>query len=147
MRLRPALPTDEAFIRTLWIQCLQEEYDHLNPDEQAAEWTLRYQHQPRHLMVCEDEKATGDANPLGFIWLLSLPDPTFTEGNWWLYYIAVTPSARGRGVARKMLDHARETLPGTIRLLVRCDSPVRSLYTRVGARPMREEWHWPTQNH
>ena len=143
MRLRPARPDDETFIRNLWIKCLEEEYDHLDASEQAAEWTLRYRHEPRHLMICEDEVDQGPAKALGFIWLLSLPDPTFREGNWWLYYVAVMPEARGRGLARKMLDHARETLPGTIRLLVRCESPVRSLYKRVGAKAVREEWHWP----
>lgn len=147
MRLRSARPDDEVFIRTLWMHCLREEYPDLKPEEQAAEWTLRYQHQPRHLMICEDETGQADiATSVGFIWLLSLPDPTFTEGNWWLYYIAVVPSSRGRGLARTMLDQAREALPGTIRLLVRCDSPVRALYRRVGAHPSREEWHWPARN-
>lgn len=143
MSLRLARAEDEPFVKDLWLRCLHEEYDDLDAQTLAAEWSVRFRHEPRRLWIAEAPLASATPEPVGFAWFLSLPDPTFRAGNWWLYYVATEPAARGRGVAAELLTAARAELPGTIRLLVRCASPVRSLYQRLGASPFREEWHWP----
>lgn len=138
MTIREARLDDEPWLRRLLATCLQEEYGPQDPGDLADEWHARIRYKDRLIWVAEV-----DGVPVGFLWVLRLPDPLFAAGDYYVYYVAVAPEARGRGVATALLRHARAALPGTLRLLVRRDSPARALYAKLGARAEREEWHWP----
>ena len=139
-RIRLAESGDEPWLRRLLQRSLAEEYGPLDPEDFADEWHTRIGCGANVVWIADD--TTG---PIGFAWLIRLPDPLFRSGTYYLYYVAVEAAHRGQGVALALLQHVRTALPGAIRLLVRCDSPAKRLYTRLGAHPWREEWVWPEQ--
>lgn len=138
MTIRPARSSDEPWLRQLLFSALQEEYGPQEPGDLADEWQARIRYKDRLIWIAEI-----DGQPAGFLWVLRLPDPLFAAGDYYIYYVAVAPEARRRGLATALLQHARAALPGTLRLLVRRDSPARTLYAKLGARAEREEWQWP----
>lgn len=138
--IRPARPDDEAWLRQLLYTSLVEEYGRFDPTDFADEWRQRYRSPAKDIWVAE-----ADGRAAGFLWALYLPDPTFPDGDTYLYYVAVETAFRGRGIAGSLLRHLRAAVPGAIRLLVRHDSPAKRLYARLGAHVAREEWVWPEE--
>lgn len=49
-----------------------------------------------------------------------------------LLFVAVTPSLRGKGVGRRLIEHSIEHCSGNIKLHVEYDNPARRLYERIG---------------
>ena len=139
--IRPARSEDEAWIRRLLFASLAEEYGPMDPEDAAAEWQQRNKSPGRLIWIAE-----ADGEPVGFVWVLYLPDSTFAAGDYYFYYLAVVPGWRGRGLGRALMTHARGALPGTLRLLVRHDSPAKRLYTSLGATSFREELVWPEES-
>jgi ribosomal protein S18 acetylase RimI-like enzyme len=139
--VRTARSTDEPWLRTLLYASLLEEYGRFDPEDFADEWRARIRATNRTIWVAEE-----DGEPAGFLWTVYLPDPSFPEGDTYIYYVAVDPAYRGRGIAATLLRKLRAETPGAIRLLVRHDSPAKRLYERLGAYVYREEWVWPEQS-
>jgi ribosomal protein S18 acetylase RimI-like enzyme len=139
--IRTARSTDEPWLRALLYASLVEEYGRFDPEDFADEWRSRIRATNKTIVVAEQ-----DGTPVGFLWALTLPDPSFPHGDTYLYYVAVDPTHRGQGIAASLLRHLRAEVPGAIRLLVRHDSPARRLYGRLGAHVYREEWVWPEQS-
>ncbi|MBC7541915.1 MAG: GNAT family N-acetyltransferase [Candidatus Sericytochromatia bacterium] len=113
----------------------------MDPADAAAEWRQRYQSSGWEIWIAE-----ADGTPVGFVWVLYLPDATFSAGDYYYYYLAVEAAWRGQGLGRKLMQHARQALPGAMRMLVRHDSPAKRLYLSLGARPFREELVWPEKS-
>ncbi len=49
-----------------------------------------------------------------------------------LLFVAVTPSLRGKGVGRRLIEHSIEQCSGSVKLHVEYDNPARRLYERIG---------------
>jgi [ribosomal protein S18]-alanine N-acetyltransferase len=49
-----------------------------------------------------------------------------------LLFVTVTPSLRGKGIGRKLIDHAVRQCSGSVKLHVEYDNPARRLYERMG---------------
>jgi ribosomal-protein-alanine N-acetyltransferase len=56
-----------------------------------------------------------------------------------LLFVAVTPSLRGKGIGRKLIDNAIEQCSGSVKLHVEYDNPARRLYERIGFTTMYAE--------
>jgi ribosomal protein S18 acetylase RimI-like enzyme len=135
--IRPATGADEPWLRQVLYASLIEEYGTFDADDFADEWRSRLRSPGKQIWVAEVDQA-----PVGFLWALTLPDPTFPQGDTYIYYLAVIPPHRHRGIAADLMRHQRAQVPGAIRWLVRHDSPAKRLYTRLGAGVYREEWVW-----
>ena len=49
-----------------------------------------------------------------------------------LLFVAVSPEERGKGIGRKIVEHALDMVEGDVKLHVEYDNPARSLYERIG---------------
>jgi N-acetylglutamate synthase-like GNAT family acetyltransferase len=57
------------------------------------------------------------------------------DGSWELASIAVLPEWRGRGVARRIIEHLLQQYPG--RLYLTCRSVLEPLYQKFGFQPIK----------
>jgi len=49
-----------------------------------------------------------------------------------LLFVAVSPAARGRGLGRRIIEHAISRCDGPVKLHVEYDNPAKRLYERLG---------------
>jgi DNA-binding MarR family transcriptional regulator/ribosomal protein S18 acetylase RimI-like enzyme len=49
-----------------------------------------------------------------------------------LLFVAVSPEERGRGLGRKLIEHALDSVQGSVKLHVEYENPARRLYERIG---------------
>ena len=49
-----------------------------------------------------------------------------------LLFVAVSPEERGKGLGRKIIEHALDMVEGNVKLHVEYDNPARRLYERIG---------------
>ncbi len=49
-----------------------------------------------------------------------------------LLFVAVSPAARGRGLGRRIIEHAVARCDGAVKLHVEYDNPAKRLYERLG---------------
>jgi DNA-binding MarR family transcriptional regulator/GNAT superfamily N-acetyltransferase len=49
-----------------------------------------------------------------------------------LLFVAVSPEERGKGMGRKIVEHALNVVKGNVKLHVEYDNPARRLYERIG---------------
>jgi DNA-binding MarR family transcriptional regulator/GNAT superfamily N-acetyltransferase len=49
-----------------------------------------------------------------------------------LLFVAVSPEERGKGMGRKIIEHALDRVEGNVKLHVEYDNPARRLYERIG---------------
>lgn len=61
---------------------------------------------------------------------------------YYLIYIAVAASQRGKGIGSKLLQRAFDTADGNIALHVEYDNPAKRLYERMGFTTKYAEMRW-----
>jgi ribosomal protein S18 acetylase RimI-like enzyme len=59
-----------------------------------------------------------------------------------LLFVAVEPSLRGRGLGRRLIEHAAARCEGDIKLHVEPDNPAMRLYQRAGFETKYLEMRW-----
>ncbi len=61
---------------------------------------------------------------------------------YFLIYIAVDASLRGKGIGSKLIQKVFETVEGNIALHVEYDNPAKELYERMGFKSKYAEMRW-----
>jgi ribosomal protein S18 acetylase RimI-like enzyme len=129
MHIRPYIDADFGHVASLWETCgLIRSWN-----DRARDITLCRDTPNSELFVGLDGQGHGPAGA-GVV-------ATVMSGNdghrGWLYYLAVHPNLRRKGLARKMVSYAEDWLAGQgvrkVQLMIRDDNEaVRSFYERAG---------------
>ena len=125
--IRPFAPADQNAVIALWDACAL-----LRPwNDPASDIALNMATPGSCLFVASG----GAENGIDTLWATIMCGSDGHRG--WLYYLAVDPSMRRVGIARRMVSHAEDWLAGQgirkVELMIRPENKaVRAFYERVG---------------
>jgi ribosomal protein S18 acetylase RimI-like enzyme len=125
MKIRSATPNDEAETVALWQVCgLTAPYN-----DPQADFRFALGKAASDILVAEDEAIIGSV----------MVGHDGHRG--WLYYVAVAPASRGRGIGRALVEAAESWLRRhgvvKVQLMVReTNDSVAAFYRRLGYDPM-----------
>jgi ribosomal protein S18 acetylase RimI-like enzyme len=125
MKIRRATPNDEAETVALWQVCgLTAPYN-----DPQADFRFALGKAASDILVAEDEAIIGSV----------MVGHDGHRG--WLYYVAVAPASRGRGIGRALVEAAESWLRQQdvvkVQLMVReTNDSVAAFYRRIGYDPM-----------
>jgi ribosomal protein S18 acetylase RimI-like enzyme len=125
MKVRSATPDDEAETVALWqVSGLTAPYN-----DPQADFRFALGKAASDILVAEDEAIIGSV----------MVGHDGHRG--WLYYVAVAPASRGRGIGRALVEAAENWLRQhgvvKVQLMVReTNDSVAAFYRRIGYKPM-----------
>ncbi|MBA1262352.1 GNAT family N-acetyltransferase [Stutzerimonas stutzeri] len=135
LNLRPAVDTDQAFLRALYASTRAQEMELLpwSQAEKAAfleqQFDAQHRHYQEHYQEAEFSLVLQDGQPIGRLYLFRGP----TTHN--LMDLSLLPNWRGHGIGSHLLSllvQEADTTGKSIRLYVEPDNPARRLYERFG---------------
>lgn len=134
MVIDEAKTADFTAIRAQLRLGLEEEYGPLA--DFGALWDRYAASEPRTVLVARDAQQV-----IGFVWLVQGDDPLTGVIFDYVFYLAVDPAFRGRGIGKSLLAHC-QSRGRPLRLMTRRDHPALSLYPQLGFSVRAQEWEW-----
>jgi ribosomal protein S18 acetylase RimI-like enzyme len=144
IRFRAATRADDAFFRqvefdTTWASLDPEDRERLGPREvrEALDLTheLLLERPGNRIVIAEDEEGVR----IGLLWFGVNRNLITGEEEAWVYNVSVLPEYRGRGLGRRLMEHAEELARAggfhVLGLMVSAhNDPARGLYEKLAFR-------------